>query len=214
MTTTSAARIGAPLVLLAGLALLAAGTPAVLQAQLVDACDWEAAHPSDPDRVGPGRPSAEVDTARAIKACRAAVERAPEVARFNYQLGRALVYAADRSGDDWRGGLPPLERAADLGHRQSLFVLGLMRKRDGDLCASEPLTRAAADAGLKSARISYVNDSLSGALDDCSPTAGFDTLRTYLEAAREQVSGYYENMLLDALARELDRAVADGGTSP
>ena len=38
-------------------------------AQAIDACDWEVAHPSDPDRVGPGRSSGDVDTTRAIAAC-------------------------------------------------------------------------------------------------------------------------------------------------
>lgn len=214
MTGKSRRRSWALLALPVLLSLLLTGAPSGLSAQAIDACDWEAAHPSDPDRVGPGRPSAEVDTARAISACRGAVDRAPEVARFHYQLGRALVYAADRSGGDWREGLPPLERAAELGHRQSLFVLALMRKRAGDVCASAPLTRAAADAGLKSARITYVNDTLSGALDDCGPGPGPEVLRAWLDAARDQVSGYYENMLLDALGRQLDSAAAIRRTSP
>lgn len=179
----------------------------------IDACDWEAAHPSDPDRVGPGLGSGEVDTARAIAACQAAVERHPDTARFHYQLGRAQVYAADRAGTDWNVGMPALQKAADLQHRQAMFVLGLMHKRADNLCASEPWTRGAAELGLKSARISYVNDYLSGALDGCPPRATLEQMTGYLANARGQVSGYYENMLLDALSRHLQVAVdaAEGG---
>jgi hypothetical protein len=190
--------------------LLLFGLPVVASAQAIDACDWEAGHPSDPDRVGPGVGSGNVDTARAIAACRDAVEREPDTARFHYQLGRALVYEADRAGTDWTVGMPSLERAAALEHRQAMFVLGLMHKRGGDVCASEPLTRGAAERGLKSARITYVNDYLSGVLDACPPRASLEEMQGFLGEAREQVSGYYENMLLDALDRHLSVAVAAG----
>ncbi len=155
----------------------------------------------------------DVDTERAIAACRRAVEREPETARFHYQLGRALVYQADRAGPDWNVGMPPLEKAAELEHRQAMFVLGLMHKRAGDVCASEPLTRGAAERGLKSARITYVNDYLSGALDACPPRVSLEDMQGFLAAARDQVSGYYENMLLDALERHLAVAVAAGADS-
>lgn len=199
------------MLLLIASAAWALSPPALAQA--IDACDWEAGHPSDPDRIGPGIGSGDVNTARAIDACRRAVEREPDNARFHYQLGRALVYAADRDGTDWTVGMRHLEQAAAGEHRQAMFVLGLMHKRAGDVCASEPLTRGAAELGLKSARISYVNDYLSGALDDCPPRASLEAMQGYLQGAREQVSGYYENMLLDALGRHLAAAVAAGGSS-
>ena len=101
--------------------LLTLGTPAVANAQAIDACDWEVGHPSDPDRVGPGIGSGDVDTERAIAACRRAVEREPETARFHYQLGRALVYQADRAGTDWSVGMPPWRRppSSNTGRRYS-----------------------------------------------------------------------------------------------
>jgi hypothetical protein len=39
-----------------------------------------------------------------------------------------------------------------------------MRKRQGMVFGADPLYRQAATAGLKSARISYVNDTLAGAV--------------------------------------------------
>lgn len=189
---------------LIGCIFLAGATGAL--GQPIDACDWEVAHPSDPDRVGPGRGSGEVDTRRAIAACEAAVAAHPDVARFHYQLGRALVYEADRTGGDRAPGFPPLEKAAAMGHTQAQFVLGLMHKRRGEACAAAPLTLAAAESGLKAARIAYVNDALAGTLDDCGDVADHARLQAFLSAAREQVEGYYENMLLDALQRQLDAA--------
>lgn len=187
-------------------------SPAVDAAELHD-CDIEAAHPSDPDRVGPGRSSDDVDTDRAIAACKRAVAEEPDVARFHYQLGRALVYRADASGADSSKGIAHLKYAADQDYTQALFVLGLMHRRAGDVCASEPLTKKAADQGLKSARISYVNAVLAADYGECGVSASFDDMQGYLEGATTQVSGYYENMLLENLKRELN-AIAPMETRP
>ena len=185
--------------------------PVALADGVLTSCDWEAGHPSDPDKVGPGKGSGEVDTDKAIAACRAAVEAHPEVARFHYQLGRALVYAADRAGESDEVGMPHLQKAADMRHTQAMFVLGLMHFRHEQPCAAEPWTRAAAEAGLKSARISYSNHFLSGVWDSCPDLAGRGDMEGWLGAAREQVSGWYENMLLDVLERDLAAHFSDEG---
>ena len=52
--------------------------------------------------------------------------------------------------------------------------------------------RRAAEAGLKSARLAYVDNAVGGRWSDCGVVLDAD-----------QVSGYYENMLLGALRREL-----------
>lgn len=172
-------------------------------AQVMTACDWEAAHPSDPYHVGPGVSSKAVDTARAIVACEEAVAADPEEPRFHYQLGRAKVYAADRAQTDWTVGLPHLEKAAEMGHVQGMFVLGLMHERAEEYCEQEDWTKKAAEAGLKSARISYVNHFLAGRFADCDGVADGTTMSAYLDAAGSQISGWYENMLMEALQREL-----------
>lgn len=169
----------------------------------VHECDRQAAHPSDPDHLGAGKGSGEVVTHRAIPACRKAVEEQPDAARFHYQLGRALVYWADANGGDAGEGISHVKHAADMGYTQALFVLGLMHRRAGDICASEPVTKKAADQGLKSARISYVNAVLAADYGDCGVSASIDEMRAYLEGATTQVNGYYESMLLQNLKREL-----------
>ena len=181
--------------------LLVAGS--VATAADIHECDLQAAHPSDPDHLGPGRSGGEVLLQKAIPACRAAVTEHPDVARFHYQLGRVLTYWADVNDGDASEGFDYVKRAADMGHTQSLFVLGLLYLRDGKVCAAEPVTRKAADQGLKSARISYVNAMLAGNYDACDVSASQQEMTDYLDGAASQVSGYYENMLLTDLKRRL-----------
>lgn len=169
-----------------------------------DACDAAAAHPSDPDRVGAGVPTAQVVTHVAIPACRAAVEREPEEARFRYQLGRALVYWARANEASADEGVAHVRAAAERGYRQAEFVLGLLYAERGDRCAAEPWYKAAADQGLKSARLTYVDEAVAGRLADCGSGATRAELAAYLDGASSQVSGYYENMLVQALRRQLE----------
>ena len=167
------------------------------------ACDLAAAHPSDPDKVAPGVAAEAVVTHVAIPACRAAVAREPGNPRLRYQLGRSLVYWAGANDADDAAGIAEVEAAADLGYRQAQFVLGLLYVRRGDVCAAEPLYKAAADQGLKSARLTYVDDMLARRYTDCPASASRSELSAYLEGATMQVSGYYENMLLASLKRQL-----------
>jgi hypothetical protein len=186
-----------------GLAVLMFASNPCLAEEITE-CDIQAGHPSDPDHLGPGKPSNEVVTQLAIPACRAAVAANPKDARAQYQLARSLVYWADANGADISEGMQHLEIAAGEGYTQALFVLGLMYKRQCKTCEVEPLTRQAADQGLKSARLSYVNDVVSGAYAGCEIAAGKAAMAAYLEAAGTQVKGYYEGMLLDSLKRELE----------
>lgn len=169
-----------------------------------DACDVAAAHPSDPDRIGAGVATADVVTHVAIPACRAAVAREPQTARFHYQLGRVLFYWATANDGDASEGVAEVAAAADMGYRQAEFVLGLLTAREGDLCGAERLYRRAADQGLKSARLTYVNDVVAGRYDGCEETASHETLRSYLTGAASQIDGYYEQLFLQGLERQLE----------
>ena len=175
-------------------------------AQDITECDIQAGHPSDPGHLGAGRKSGEVLIQLAIPACREAVKSDPANPRFHYQLGRALVYWADVNDGDLSEGLEHLKQAADMDYTQAMFVLGLMYKRQGDNCAAESLTKVAADKGLKSARISYVDDVLGGVYSGCKRSASKEEMAAYLAAAGTQVSGWYESMLLGALTRQIKAA--------
>jgi hypothetical protein len=90
-----------------------------------------------------------------------------------------------------------------MGHTQAMFVLGLLHLRQGEVCAAEPLTKKAADQGLKSARITYVNAVLAGDYNACGISASQQEMQSYVNGASTQVKGYYENMLVSDLARRL-----------
>ena len=174
-----------------------------LSDEAITECDRLTAHPSDPDHVGEGVPSSAVVTHLAIPACRAAVAAEPDNPRLHYQLGRALVYWADGNGADAGEGIEHVGHAAEMGYTQALFVMGLMHKRQGDVCAAAPVTHQAALQGLKSARLTYVDDVLAGAYRECKWSPDAAEMAGFLDSAASQVSGYYEGMLLGALRRQL-----------
>lgn len=167
------------------------------------ACDREVGHPSDPERVGPGVSSSQVDTERAIAACRTDLLADPDNPRLQYQLARAIVYHADRHGTSYEEGMVYLAQSADAGHVQAMFVYGLMLSREARVCEAAPWTRRAAEGGLKAARLAYVDSAVGGQWADCDVTFNKDVMSDFLDAAADQVSGYYEKMLLGALRREV-----------
>jgi TPR repeat protein len=112
----------ARMLLIAGLLAALAGPsgPALAQSP-GELCDRLAASPDDPMRVGDGVKYDDLDPAAAEPACRQAVEDAPEVARYRYQLGRVLDA---RDELDAARGL--YESAAEGGHAIALVNLGLL----------------------------------------------------------------------------------------
>jgi hypothetical protein len=61
----------------------------------------------------------------------------------------------------------------------------------------------AAEAGLKAARIGYVEAATSGRWSSCNVPLDAQSMTAFLDGAEEQVSGYYENLLLGTLRRAL-----------
>ncbi|PBB84963.1 MULTISPECIES: caspase family protein [unclassified Mesorhizobium] len=84
----------------------------------VDACDREAGEPLDLQGVVPGLLPNEISS-NAVDVCQAAVKAYPDVARFRYQLGRALlaVGKVDQAKKE-------IQEAADKGHVRAVFELG------------------------------------------------------------------------------------------
>ena len=196
-------RLPRPFLIATLLAFIGAGLSAVAAAQAITACDWEVGHPSDPDRVGPGVSSSKVDTERATVACRSNLETDPDNPWLQYQLARAIVYHADRHGTSYEEGMVYLAQSAATGHTQVMFVYGPMLSRESRACEAAPWMRRVAEAGLKSARLAYVDNAVGGRWSDCGVVLDADLMAGFLDAAADQVSGYYENMLLGALRREL-----------
>ncbi len=74
--------------------------------------------------------------------------------------------------------------------------------------------RRAAEAGHKSARLAYFDNAVSDRWSDCGVVLDADLLAGFLDAAADKVSGYYENMLLGALRRELAGLTSPWPQSP
>jgi len=84
----------------------------------VDPCDQAAGEPLDLQGVVPGRLPNEIGGG-AVETCEVAVKSYPDIARFRYELGRALL--ASGKIDEAR---QAIQEAADKGHIRALFALG------------------------------------------------------------------------------------------
>ncbi|TGT72073.1 MULTISPECIES: caspase family protein [unclassified Mesorhizobium] len=117
-------QIGAAKPLIVGFEISAANTsakPATMKlSPSVDPCDTQAGEPLDLQGVVPGLLPNEIG-ADAVEACRAAVKAYPDVARFHYELGRALL-AAGKVDEAKKA----IQEAADKGHVRAVFELGYL----------------------------------------------------------------------------------------
>ncbi|TPL47525.1 hypothetical protein FJ957_16280 [Mesorhizobium sp. B2-4-6] len=84
----------------------------------VDPCDEAAGEPLDLQGIVPGRLPNEIGGG-ALETCEAAVKSYPDIARFRYELGRALL-AAGRIDEARQA----IQEAADKGQIRALFALG------------------------------------------------------------------------------------------
>jgi len=117
-------QIGAVKPLIVGFQISADNTsskPATMKlSPSVDPCDTQAGEPLDLQGVVPGLLPNEIST-NAVDVCRAAVKAYPDVARFHYELGRALL-AAGKVDE----GKKAIQEAADKGHVRAVFELGYL----------------------------------------------------------------------------------------
>jgi TPR repeat protein len=183
-----------------------AGSPAGAPAGPTE-CDLLAGHPSDPDKVGAGVPTAQVRAWNdaAIDACRRDVAASPGDARLRYNLGRALFYRG-RSTE----AIEQIEIAAARQHRQAQFVLGLLHA-DGvpdvlpsEPCRALPLWADAARRGHYAAQVSVARDWLRGRYDACAGKPSRDEIGGFLTAAAQAKSDYYQGLLLADLRERFD----------
>ncbi len=87
----------------------------------VDPCDRLAGARFDTQGVVLGLYPNEIDATKAVPACRAAVQRFPDVARFQYELGRALEAAGQ-----YAEAASLYEKAGQGGHLVALSALGAL----------------------------------------------------------------------------------------
>ncbi|TIU68319.1 MAG: sel1 repeat family protein, partial [Mesorhizobium sp.] len=115
-------QIGTVQPLIVGVEITADNTPSkpatMKLSPSVDPCDQKAGEPLDLQGVVPGLLPNEIG-AGAVDACQAAVKAYPDVARFHYELGRALL-AAGKVDEAKK----VIQDAADKGHVRAVFELG------------------------------------------------------------------------------------------
>lgn len=168
-------------------------------------CDRLAANPPDPDRVAPGVEREDVELAKAIDACRAAVVASPDVGRLSYQLGRCLFYSGQISE-----ALTSFRQAASLGYRQAHFILGLIIQRwyenvPYDLAQIEHHWRLGAELDHANAQVSYVRSALRGDFEGLHNRVSYADMRRFLERAKPKVD-YLGSLLVDDLMAALVKA--------
>lgn len=192
-----------------GLLLAAAGSAETLQwdaskySQEITPCDRAASHPSDPNKVAPGVPQAEMDLAAAIEACESAVAADPDNPRLQYQLARAHTYGG-RAGKGW----PHMQAAVAAEYPQALFVGGYMQYLGRytpakDPCRAGELLRRSARYGRRAGQIGFTRYALDGGFDQCGGLVAPAELRGFLDAAAEKGGDYYQAMLIGMLQKEL-----------
>lgn len=121
----------------------------------VHACDRYAAHPADPTlptQSGLGVSDEDLDAESAIKVCQSAAGEQPDVPRFKFQLGRALM-KADRIED----AIELFVAAAEQGHGGALAYLGDLHLGDAPGIEADPvlarsLFEKAVEAGFTPAK--------------------------------------------------------------
>lgn len=172
--------------------------------QLVTSCDMLAAHGDDPWSVAPGLAQAEIDFARAIPACEAAVARDPDNPRLRYQLGRLLGYSGQ--------GEKAMEhriKAVEAGYPQALFVIGYILLEGmnitRDTCLGADLIHRSAAAGRFAGLVGYPRYVLEGRFAACDTPQDPATLLAFIERAAAQADGFYQQSLVAALRLLLDR---------
>lgn len=92
-----------------------------------DACDAEAGDWLDTQGVGVYPEKGTVAVSRAVNACKAAVGKYPDHARFRFQLGKSLMLAGDLAAAERE-----LLRAAEMGHLRAWHRLGLLYQEQGN----------------------------------------------------------------------------------
>jgi len=90
----------------------------------VPQCDELAGEPLDPQGVSAGKLPNEIDPKPAIVACAEAVAKFPDVARYEYQLGRAKL-----ANKDVAEAIELFNAAADAGHIRAFYELGYLAER-------------------------------------------------------------------------------------
>ncbi|MBL8628673.1 MAG: hypothetical protein JNM81_03525 [Rhodospirillaceae bacterium] len=176
---------------------------AAVAADTMTNCDRYAAHPEDPDRVGPPVETKDLQFDKAIAACEADLKTDPTNARLHYLLGRLYFYNKQNEK-----AVQEVRLAADKGYRQAQFVFGafINNKRPfapTDICLVEQYWLKSAQAGRQAARISYVRHAVKGKFAGCKVQLSKDQMLAMLDTVAKEAPNYYERLYIEDLTEAL-----------
>lgn len=170
-------------------------------------CDKLASHSADPDRAAPGLEQAEMDLVAGEAACRLAVEAAPENARSQYQLGRTIFYQGRQ-----KEAMPYLEKAAEIGYRQSIFVLAFVHTLGGaiprDFCKAQSLWRRSAGLDHPWSGYHLVNSQLNGDFKQCKSQVSDTEMARFMGLATDRITVASSSGRVEKLSADLDAYLA------
>lgn len=171
--------------------------------QAVTECDRLASHADDPFHVAPGRSRSDMDLPVAIQVCLEAVARDPKNPRLRYQLGR--VYGYSGQGEK---AVEHREAAVAADYPQALFVIGYLHllglnKARKDICRAGELIRRSAIYGRLAGQVGFPHYATQGLFDECPVPKDPEEMLQFLDAAGEQASGYYQEMLVETLRADV-----------
>lgn len=179
-------------------AALTVVSPVMAEGDYITECDMLVSHTEDPDRIAPG--VSDVLLVAGQAACEAAVAEDPENRRLRYQLARVLFYSGQTEAS-----MPHLNFAADAGSIQAQFVLGYITDEalqgvKRDVCKVEDLWVRSARQGRFAARVSYPRHVANDKFKGCDVQASSSEIQSFIDAARDQADGYYQELLVEEVA--------------
>jgi TPR repeat protein len=128
------------------LAVLSLFPPAAAAAEAVTNCDRLAASPDDPKRNAPAVEFSRIKGAAAEAACRSALKTSPDVARFQFELGRALD-----AEEQYDQAMTAYQAAFAKGYAAAADAIGVLYEQDSgpevDYAKAAKFYQLAIDAG-------------------------------------------------------------------
>ena len=96
------------------------------------------------------------------------------------------------------------EAAVAADYPQALFVIGYLHllglnKARKDICRAGDLIRKSATYGRLAGQVGFPRYAAQGLFDDCPVQIDPNEMLEFLDAAAEQASGYYQEMLIETL---------------
>ncbi len=128
-----------------------------------------------------------MDLVAAEAACRKAVDAAPESARSLYQLGRTIYYQGRH-----KESIPYLEKAADIGYPQAIFVLAFVQTLGGDVptdfCKAQDLWRRGVGLDHPWSGYHLVENQLNGKFARCKNQVSDTEMSRFMYLAEDRIT--------------------------